>query len=153
MNEYNTRHPNGQIRVIGRTNVIVSPYDDQFYSQIEDGIIDAVRILVDKGYLPISSCIGHNLFADAQCTVVVDSNRTADALINDLSKIGLLAETDRSFDHFGLIHINKLFMRSYTDVKYVKIFMYKNSLMSYIFKKLIIKRNILRLQEVYEYIN
>jgi len=59
----NFLHKNGKIHAskIGEpyVAVTVSPYHDKFQSQIEEPVWPVVKGLVDKGYLPVSSCGGH----------------------------------------------------------------------------------------------
>lgn len=38
----------------------ISPYDRHFFKHIDRGIHDVVQEFLDKGYLPYSSCEGHN---------------------------------------------------------------------------------------------
>jgi hypothetical protein len=62
----NRRYPNGRICAFYSddddlyTAVSISPYHEQFNSQIEDGIKDIVNALIDKNYMTISSCEGHD---------------------------------------------------------------------------------------------
>lgn len=59
----NFLHSNGKIYAskIGEpyVAVTVSPYHDKFESQIEKPVWPVIKGLIDKGYLPVSSCGGH----------------------------------------------------------------------------------------------
>lgn len=62
----NRKFPNGRICFVDSdddelyTAISVSPYHEQFSTQIEDGIKDIVYAFIDKNYMPISSCEGHD---------------------------------------------------------------------------------------------
>lgn len=60
---FNWKHPDGRIHATSENGdyhaVTASPYHDEFRTQIEDGVWPIVQALVEKGYLPISSCEGH----------------------------------------------------------------------------------------------
>lgn len=60
----NRRNKDGRINTEGLypgvMAITVSPYHDQFQSQVEPGVWPAVKSLVDKGWFTVSSCEGHN---------------------------------------------------------------------------------------------
>lgn len=60
---FNWKHSDGRIHATAENGeyhaVTASPYHAEFRSQIEDGVWPVVEALVEKGYLPISSCEGH----------------------------------------------------------------------------------------------
>lgn len=62
----NRKFPSGRICFVESDDdelysaVSVSPYHEQFSSQIEDGIKDIVYAFINKNYMPISSCEGHD---------------------------------------------------------------------------------------------
>ena len=60
---HNWKHVDGRIHATKYDKeyvaVTISPYYENFQSQIEEGVWPAVSTLVNKGYLPISSCEGH----------------------------------------------------------------------------------------------
>lgn len=62
----NRKHPSGRICLVESEDddlyaaISVSPYHELFDTQIEDGIKDIVYALIDKNYMPISSCEGHD---------------------------------------------------------------------------------------------
>jgi hypothetical protein len=122
---YNKRHSDGSIKIDDEVNIVVSPYFANFYDEIEDGIKETVRTLLELGYLTISSCQGtHGEYPVANVVVVVDSSTSAKELMFDLSQLGIISTMDHSFDHFGIEEINKLFFRQYTDYRCVKIWVY-----------------------------
>lgn len=59
----NTKKSNGRINCDGvyekGLSATVSPFNDRFRSQIEDGVYPFVEALLQKNYFPISSCQGH----------------------------------------------------------------------------------------------
>jgi hypothetical protein len=83
----NRKHPNGRICVVDSddddlyTAVSVSPYHELFSSQIEDGIKDIVYAFINKNYMPISSCEGHDWSWDTTFVrLAVTSMQEADVL-------------------------------------------------------------------------
>jgi hypothetical protein len=62
----NRKHPSGRICLVDSddddlyTAISISPYHELFDTQIEDGIKDIVYAFINKNYMPISSCEGHD---------------------------------------------------------------------------------------------
>lgn len=63
---HNILHPDGRVHTGIPSDIpewylamSISPDFEEFESQVEKGIYPAVKALVDKGYMPISSCEGH----------------------------------------------------------------------------------------------
>jgi len=138
----NKLYPDGSIRLDEKNNIIVSPYNKDFYDEVEEGVRDSVRTLLDMGYLTIASCDGNHKFnGNAQVTVVLNSKQWAYQLIYDLKQMGINAKIDTTFNHFSIDQINKLFIRCYSEYACVKIYVYNHSLIFSPFKKYIIKRN------------
>ena len=138
----NKLNPDGSINLGNHINAIVSPYDTDFYNDIEEGVKDSVRTLLDMGYLTIASCDGNHEFnGEAQVTVALGSKQWAYTLIYDLKQLGIDASIDTTFSHFGIDQINKLFMRRYSEYACVKIFMYNHKLIFLPFKQFIINKN------------
>jgi hypothetical protein len=83
----NRKHPSGRICVCDsdddelNTAVSVRPYHELFSSQIEDGIKDIVYAFVNKNYMPVSSCEGHDWAWDSTFVkLAVTSMQEADEL-------------------------------------------------------------------------
>jgi hypothetical protein len=153
MKMLNRLHSDGSIKVEGKINIIVSPYADNFFDEIEVGIKDAVRLLLDLGYLTISSCDGNNSFSqDAHVTVVLDNEQAAKDLIENLNQLGIDSIIDNTFKHFGVNSVNEMFMRQYVDYCCVSILIYEHNILSTLFKKYIIRRNTRRLTKLSRYL-
>lgn len=150
----NKLHDDGSIKVEGKVNIIVSPYDDNFFDEIEGGVKDAVQILLDLGYLPISSCDGNHSFNQAaHITVVLNDEQAANFLVEQLTNLGIKSLIDYTFDHFGVMSVNKMFMRQYTDYRCVSIQLYEHHFLFSPFKKYIVKRNTRRLKKLPRYLS
>lgn len=149
----NKLHADGSIKLEDKINVVVSPYSDNFYDEIEDGVKKSVGALLELGYLTVSSCDGFHTFNEtAHITVVVDSDTTAQGLINNLNQLGIDSTIDNTFGHFGLDNVNNMFMRQYVEYKCVKIFMYDHKPIFSPFKKFIISRNTAQLKKLERYL-
>lgn len=130
--------------------VTVSPYFDQFESQIESGIRGVVNALKGKGYLTCSSCYGHP--KRAMVTICFPSEKTRDDLASillggkiptldltyrstmvnvgvNLDKMGRVKftknlEFDHSFESHRKMEIdsfNETFFRSYNEYYFLQI--------------------------------
>lgn len=59
----NTKTSDGRIALCNEESVsysvTVSPYSELFWSNIEDGVKESIKRLVERGYLTMSSCEGH----------------------------------------------------------------------------------------------
>lgn len=150
----NFMHKNGQIyaSLPGEPYiaVTVSPFNPKFESQIEPGIYPLVKTLLDKNYLTVSSCIGHNLIDLASTVIIVfGSSKYADKFIADfgqmeyvkLTKFNSVAnnrqiwnndkwfyrpmtEVEKSNIKEEIEDVNRLFKRSYKEICYVEIRLY-----------------------------
>ena len=150
---FNILHPDKSIKIDNERNIIVSPYIDNFYDEIEEGVKETVKALLDMGYLTIGSCDGFHTFGtNANVVVVVNSVATANDLIYDLAQLGIYSNIDLTFDHFGVANINKLFARTYTQYTCIKIYIYQPNLFTVLFKKYIIKKNNKLLRQLKRYI-
>jgi hypothetical protein len=143
--------------------VSVSPINDNFRSQIEDGVWDIVNSLIQKNYFTLSSCEGHyfegsirfiiaipNLeFAEqikklfSSLKYVTAEIRETSANINiDLSDPKKPKFSRMKVEDFGFEEeaedINNMYMRSYKRYWFLRVYMYKNgifwSLFQFIFK-------------------
>ena len=152
---HNWKHDDGRIHATKPNKeyvaVTISPYYENFQSQIEEGVWPAVSILVNKGYLPISSCEGHRgrgpyyvtlAFGDEEILnnfiihlksttimgltwVVTDTiaNTRANLKLGKFNFQKLILEgNDDITYHIGEIRcFNKLFSRNYSSYKFVRI--------------------------------
>ena len=139
----NIKHPDGSINVTKNVNIVVSPYCETFFDNIEEYVQEPVRVLIDLGYLTICSCDGfHKFNYDAHVVVVVNSREYAQNLIKYLKEqLGLYSVLDNTFDHLGVDVINKTFLRQYTEYFCVKILLYDANFLFAPWKKNIIKKN------------
>ena len=67
----NKRFANGRIHASDKMDAdysngyiahTVSPYEKNFDEEVEPGVRNHLKVLIEKGYLPISSCEGHHSF-------------------------------------------------------------------------------------------
>ena len=148
----NKLHKDGRIYVCNKPGnyiaITVSPLHEEFPSQIESGIWPLVKILIDKGYLTVSSCEGHK-GSDYFVKIVFGSLESAEDFINLLPKIKGLSYLfeeksanvvrymenglekyrkvlpDENFSKYEEVKdINKLFYRQYEDCYYVTLKIY-----------------------------
>lgn len=123
--------------------VTVSPLHPRFETQIEPGVWPLVNALVQKGYLTVSSCEGHD-GSDYFVKLVFDTETSAQQFIDQFPLIrGLIFEIqhqsanviryivngkakyrpagyDENIDKYQEVkYINMLFNRNYTDCCYV----------------------------------
>lgn len=126
--------------------VTVSPFNKNFSSQIEPGIFPIVKILLDKNYLPVSSCEGHGSirFSDPPTVrIAFGSEESAKDFINffenvDYISLKLLEKSANVMQYYengqfrympidvdSIVEtpndVNNLFMRNYTRVWYVNL--------------------------------
>lgn len=90
MAEPNIRGPSGIINrtgTPGSSATLVDCHADGFWSNIEDGILSTVRILVAHGYYTVSSCEGHPDSYSARTVSVLGSADTIDGLLDVICKI------------------------------------------------------------------
>lgn len=82
----NYRHRDGRIYASNPSEpyfaVSVSPLNPEFVNQIEAGILPVVMALLERNYLPISSCEGHG-DSRSFVRIVFGSNQSADEFINE----------------------------------------------------------------------
>jgi hypothetical protein len=87
----NYRHKDGRIYASSPSEpyfaVSVSPLNPEFENQIESGILPVVKALLEKNYLPISSCEGHHDLGQGDTRtfvrIVFGSDESADEFINE----------------------------------------------------------------------
>ena len=148
----NYRHRDGRIYASNPSEpyfaVSVSPLNPEFENQIESGILPVVMALLQRNYLPISSCEGHG-DSRSFVRIVFGSNQSADEFINEfgtmeyvtLEKLQTSANIVQWWEN-GQPHwrakyndeitnsnleaqeINLLFKRNYVQVCYVDINLY-----------------------------
>lgn len=153
----NFLHKNGRIYA-SRSNeayfaVAVSPINENFESQIEKKIYPVVKALLDKNYLTIGSCEGHDsaTFGDPPAIrLVFGSLESAESFINCLKsekyikaslvepslnasqfyKNGRFHYKRNEFENIsncdGAEDINRMFFRNYSNVWYVKLHLIKD---------------------------
>jgi hypothetical protein len=82
----NYRHKDGRIYASGPREpyfaVSVSPLNPEFNNQIEPGILPIVNALLERNYLPISSCEGHG-DSRSFVRIVFGSDQSADEFIQE----------------------------------------------------------------------
>lgn len=128
--------------------ITVSPLHEKFETQIEPGVWSLVKSLVDKGYLTVSSCEGHD-GSDFFVKIVFDGRASADEFVKALPTIPGLqikiedqsANVVRYLEHGQVKYrkvlpdenvskheevkfINMLFYRNYVDCCYVSLYIY-----------------------------
>jgi hypothetical protein len=148
----NYRHRDGRIYASNPSEpyfaVSVSPLNPEFANQIEAGILPVVMALLQRNYLPISSCEGHG-DSRSFVRIVFGSDQSADEFINEfgtmeyvtLEKLQTSANIVQWWEN-GQPHwrpkyndeitnsnletqeINLLFKRNYVQVCYVDINLY-----------------------------
>ena len=152
---HNWKHTNGRIHATKLNKkyvaVTISPYYKNFQSQIEEGVWPVVSTLVNKGYLPISSCEGHGgplpyyvtlAFGDEEILnnfiihlkskiiigldwVVTDTiaNVVANYKLDkfNFQKLILEGNDDTSYHIREIKNFNKLFLRNYLNYKFIRI--------------------------------
>jgi hypothetical protein len=129
--------------------VTVSPLNPNFFTQIEPGVKDIIQSLLEKNYLPISSCEGHGgspLFfrvAFGNLQLAEDFKKHLSSIpffevhiANKISNIvqyeefGKIKYRKRVVDEFisnkeEAKEINRLFKRSYDEVYFADCFLHK----------------------------
>lgn len=133
--------------------VTVSPFNPKFESQIEPEIYPLVKTLLDKNYLTVSSCGGHNSLIEgfsSKVIIVFGSNESADNFIRNfgqmkkvkLSKFKSLANVRQMWNGVRwsyrklndeekcikqeIEEVNRVFKRRYLEICYVQIELYKD---------------------------
>lgn len=148
----NYRHRDGRIYASNPSEpyfaVSVSPLNPEFVNQIEAGILPVVMALLERNYLPISSCEGHG-DSRSFVRIVFGSNQSADEFINEfgtmeyvtLEKLQTSANIVQWWENgqpqwrakyndeitnpnLEIQEINLLFKRNYIQVCYVDINLY-----------------------------
>jgi hypothetical protein len=148
----NFLHKDGRIYASKATEayfaVSVSPINEKFESQIEKKIYPVVKELLNKNYLTVGSCEGHDsaTFGDPPAIrLAFGSLESAEAFINffkneNYVKIWVVEESRKTAQYYknekfyyeaiesssvstttGLKDINRMFFRNYSNVWYVDI--------------------------------
>jgi hypothetical protein len=159
----NRRNPDGSVNMFwaegNNTNGIdVSPFIDNFREQIEDDIWPAVKALLDRNYLTVTSCQGHTLYDSAFVTVSFPSTIIADKFINMIKDAVIYAEYDDTITS-STERLNRLFLKDYSNYFHVRVGVLQYSPMINFFlqpiKKMFIEHLTYKLQSLpnYELIN
>lgn len=151
----NYKHKDGRIyaskSTVDYVAVSVSPYNEKFRTQIEDGVWDIVEVLCRKNYLPVSSCAGHNIWnSNLYFTVVFGDELSAtkySQMFSDIDGVTVkvlrtmanvkqvIGETKVSWtpldeQEHSLYHeykdLNRLFGRNYDEYWYVRVDLFAN---------------------------
>jgi len=133
----------------GYVALTVSPYDKEFFDELEPGVRPHIKALLDKGYLPISSCEGH--YYDKQnmnwyVMLALGGNDIDIRMHNIVHRIqhipGLYFETRKKVNNTNqslrkvleledkkaeVEYMNKLFLKNYNHYEYLYIGLFKNS--------------------------
>jgi hypothetical protein len=159
----NQRNPDGSVNMLwaegNNTNGIdVSPFIDNFREQIEDDIWPAVKALLDRNYLTVTSCQGHTLYDSAFVTISFPSTVVADQFINMIKDVVIYAEYDDTITS-STERLNQLFLKDYSNYFHVRVGVLQYNPMINFFlqpiKKMFIEHLTNRLQSLpnYELIN
>jgi hypothetical protein len=149
----NYKHPDGRIYASRPGEeyfaVSVSPLNPEFATQIEPKVLPLVNALLNKNYLPLSSCEGHG-GSELFVRIVFGSKESADDFIiglqgfpyltleyletsantlqyfeNGKPKFRRMLPDERNDRYQEAQDINRMFKRSYTQVCYVTLSLYK----------------------------
>ena len=152
---HNWKHSDGRVNATklgdNYTAVTVSPYYKDFQSQIEDKVWPAVSILVNKGYLPISSCQGHggkspyyimlafgdkellnNFILHLESTNIKGLNWVIKDTVSNITvnyesgkfkfqKLTLEGNDDKSYRQMEIKSMNMLFARNYLNYIFIRV--------------------------------
>lgn len=134
----NIKHDNGRIFREGDGIAdTISPYDTNFWDNIEDGIKPLIDAFMNKLYLPYSSCAGHpRMFVAIATNGTEEANKLQTQLIQfgsgirveikgldqylDLDETGKFAKgSKRRIAQINFL--NKIYMRGYANYMMVEI--------------------------------
>ena len=152
---HNWKHRDGRINATKLSGeyvaATISPYYKDFQSQIEDKVWPAVSLLVNKGYLPISSCEGHGgkspyyimlAFGDEELLnnfILLLKSKVIkglewslkDTVANiaanynsgnvNFQKYTLEGNDDKSYYRMEVRSLNNLFARNYLNYKFIRV--------------------------------
>ena len=156
-NVFNWKHPDGRIHASPSPDqyyaVSASVYHPEFRSQVEDGVWPVVNELIQKNYLPLSSCEGHHWTRLFVCVAFGDREeaekfaatlkkeikattffvRVMENYLNQKTSVssGRFYQTkllDRGDSQKEALQLNKLFLRNYEKYYFVEfgLFEFKN---------------------------
>jgi hypothetical protein len=121
----------------------VSPYAPDFFENIEDDIRPLIEILRDKGYLPYSSCAGHQVVKRRFVAVAFPSVDRARQFIKDTRSLyenTLITFSIKSIaDYYSVGHssnsdtcnyLNGIFYRGYSHYCFVELSIGSNTIPS-----------------------
>lgn len=137
----NIIHEDGRIYREGDgVATIVSPYDPEFYLNIEEGIKPLVSALTRKGYLTMSSCAGHYAYSRGHIAIAFpDSDhchRFANNLIlsTDLHNSSIKFKVITDYDDMNednkinmINYLNSIYHRGYEDYYFIEISIGENT--------------------------
>lgn len=119
---YNNKHSNGRINISLGQNYIISPYDDNFYNQIESGVRLGVKHLIELGYLTIGSCDGQHLIKEpAHITIIFPDIKSLNNTKAHLNKLGVKYYDDYSYKTMTPEKINSIFFRNYESYYFLSV--------------------------------
>lgn len=147
----NYKHPDGRIYASNPSEtyyaVTVSPSNPKFRTQIEDGVFPVVQALLNKNYLPISSCEGHGTgqlyvkiaFGTKESAekfitafgvledVVLELSTTAANITQQIQHNRITFKRKQADEYVGseIIDTNIIYNKDYKQVFYVDIILYK----------------------------
>ena len=137
----NILHKDGRIYQSGDgVSVTVSPYQEDYWYNIEEEIKPLVKAVFDKGYLTYSSCAGHQAVKRRFIAVAFPSKEAARKFVYEIKKrykhrmvhYDIKHGTDydgvdwtNTQDHVAFL--NKLYYRGYEDYWFVEVSIGKNT--------------------------
>ena len=124
----------------------VSPFDQDFENEIEDGVLPHIKVLTTKGYCPISSCHGHyehGKWMPWYVMIALGDNavRQKQTILDAIKNIpGIYTETRKQSANvvngktvFGKVdldkeyeELNKMFLRKNTTWEYLYISLFQH---------------------------
>jgi hypothetical protein len=123
---YNKKHSDGRINIKPGKSYIISPYDPNFYDQIESGVRLGVKHLIELGYLTVGSCDGkHSLREGAHITIIFPDISSLNNTKIHLDKLGVEYYDDYSYKALAVEQINNIFLRNYENYYFLSVRSFK----------------------------
>lgn len=123
---YNKKHSNGRINIEVGKNYVISPYDPNFYDQVEEGVRESVKVLTDLGYLTVGSCDGcHSIKEAAHVTIVFPDEKSRIDTGYILGRLGVDHYIDHTYGTLSVEELNRLFLRNYEKYYFLTVRSYK----------------------------
>jgi hypothetical protein len=144
MSRYNIT-TNGRINLGTKSrNSVVSIYDNNFKTQVEEELWPCVDNLINKGYITVGSCSGHyeadiSYTNELHISVIFNNKLEALDFIDRIKTPFILARFDDSYI-FKLEWFNKNFIRKFNEMHIVTVYpihliISRNSLLKKMFLK------------------